>query len=109
MFNNVAGLDRVLVKAYQDIEASYVPYLQSRVDPLLNIVRACAQRDLFGSVLEAYIPPFRVETSWMLGFSTGRPRCSTKSANRRVSRVCPQSNQSRPKDHHPIRMLQAIH
>ena len=50
MFDNVAGLGRVLVKAYQDIEASYVPYLQSRFDPPLNIVRASAQQCLSGEL-----------------------------------------------------------
>jgi hypothetical protein len=61
IFDNLAALFRVLlVDAHPDIEASYVPGLQSSVDWQLNIARTYAQQRLSGSELKAYL--CKVET-----------------------------------------------
>jgi hypothetical protein len=60
IIDNAARLPFPFVDAYPDIEASYVPYLQSFVDPLLSIAYAYVRPRLSRFGREEYL--FRVKT-----------------------------------------------
>jgi hypothetical protein len=55
IFDNAAEFRLLFVNAYPEIEASYVPDLQSFVDPLLNNVRLYAQPRCDPSGLKVYL------------------------------------------------------